>query len=66
MEFMKLPSGSWNPADQTDTVKSLFANEIIALDYCAVRNINNTSYRRMADGSATMNIGELMLDGPSF
>lgn len=65
-QAFKLPEFRVRKSDGSDSYKSLFATELLALEVCAKRNLKPANYSRNADGSVTMSLGEVVLDAPSF
>lgn len=66
VEFFKLPDLAVESVSQADTYKSLFINELLALEVCAKRNLMPAHYFKNPDGSANLDISSVVLDASSF
>lgn len=51
---------------QTDTYKSLFVNELLALNTCARRNLAPEHYFKLPNGDTNLDLSSIVLDASSF
>jgi hypothetical protein len=66
VELFKLPDLAVDSVSQADTYKSLFFNELLALETCAKRNLAPAHYFRHPDGSTNLDLSSIVLDASSF
>src|SRR5437868_775442 len=65
-ELFKLPDLAIDETTKADTYKSLFLNELLALETCAKRNLAPAHYIKLPNGDTNLDLPSVVLDASSF
>lgn len=66
VELFKLPDLAVDKTTHADTYKSLFMNELLALETCTRRNLSPDHYIKFPNGDRNLDLPSIVLDASSF